>query len=73
MKRGKEVNQKEKRKEKTFSFGVFGYRMERKEEVMNTFVWFTFSNFMINIYIYISKVMSYLYLPFYPIWVERKS
>ena len=53
MKRGKERNQKEKRKEKTFSFGVFGYRMERKEEVMNTFVWFTFSNFMINIYIYI--------------------
>ena len=45
MKRGKERNQKEKRKEKTFSFGVFGYRMERKEEVMNTFVWFTFSNF----------------------------
>ena len=30
MKRGKERNQKEKRKEKTFSFGVFGYRVERK-------------------------------------------
>ena len=70
MKRGKERNQKEKRKEKTFSFGVFGYRMERKEEVMNTFVWFTFSNFMIEKNI--SKVMSYLSLPFYPIWVESK-
>ena len=39
--------------------------------MMNTFVWFTFRNFMIK-YIYISKVMSYLSLPFYPIWVESK-
>ena len=38
--------------------------------MMNTFVWFTFSNFMIEKNI--SKVMSYLSLPFYPIWVESK-